>query len=75
VKDYQNGKTAWIRMTSGVDIVDQDLANSFGVTVGNQLAKKLDSRNFSHVEVIELGTYSDLEKAAKKTFDTSELPF
>jgi len=51
--------------------LDKDEAEEYG----NQLAKKLDSRNFSHVEVIELGTYSDLEKAAKKTFDTSELPF
>lgn len=39
ITNYQNGKTAWIRMTSGVDIDDQDLANSFGVAVGNQLAK------------------------------------
>lgn len=37
--NYQNGKTGWVRMTSGMDIVDQDLANSFGVSVGNQLAK------------------------------------
>jgi hypothetical protein len=39
ITNYQNGKTAWIRMSSGVDIVDPDLANSFGVGVGNQLAK------------------------------------
>jgi hypothetical protein len=39
ITNYQNGKTAWIRMSSGVNIVDPDLANSFGVGVGNQLAK------------------------------------
>lgn len=39
ILNFQNGKTGWIRMTSGVNITDVDLANTFRVSTGNQLAK------------------------------------
>lgn len=39
IHNFNNGNSGWIRMTSGVDIVDADLARTLGVSTGNQLAK------------------------------------
>lgn len=37
---YMNSKTAWVRLTSSVDIKSERLAKLLNVSVGNELAKK-----------------------------------
>lgn len=37
---YMNSKTAWVRLTSSVDITSERLAKLLNVSVGNELAKK-----------------------------------